>query len=198
MIGRPQQSITTTFPDNPQKDQFWIKRKPCGATCKYIYHSCTGCGRMRWVNVKNGKAATTQCYRCAMAAYPHKHGVQHHAWRGGLSRESKGYTGTYVDPTNFFHQMADKSHYVLDHRLIMATHLGRCLQSWEIVHHKNGIKNDNRIENLELSSNGSHSINHSKGYRDGYQKGLLDGRNKHIQSLQLQIRELKARLTRED
>lgn len=39
---------------------------------------------------------------------------------------------------------------ILEHTFIMSEHLGRPIRKNESVHHKNGIRNDNRIENLEL------------------------------------------------
>ena len=68
-------------------------------------------------------------------------GVNHPNWKGGRRLSSNG---GYV----IIKQKNGK--YKREHRIIMEKHLGRKLKSNEWVHHKNGIKTDNRVESLIL------------------------------------------------
>lgn len=72
-------------------------------------------------------------------------------WRGGRRFSKEGYVVVWVsadDPLADAMRMADGG--VLEHRLVMARALGRPLSPGETVHHINGDKQDNRIENLQL------------------------------------------------
>lgn len=75
----------------------------------------------------------------------------------GHSRE-RGYAVIW----NPGHPLARKNGYVLEHRLVMSQHLGRILTPDEHVHHINGNRLDNRIDNLELVSRNSHPLRHCK------------------------------------
>ena len=78
-------------------------------------------------------------------------GEKAHNWKGG-----KITTYGYTLVKNRQHPNASKDGYIAEHRLIMAEILGRPLKDNELVHHKNGIRDDNRIENLELLTYSNH------------------------------------------
>lgn len=52
--------------------------------------------------------------------------------------------------------------YILEHRYVMASHLGRTLEEWEHVHHLDGNKLNNDIVNLQIISASDHSRLHNK------------------------------------
>ena len=116
-----------------------------------IWNECEICGKGRWVILRKGKPERTMCLSCRAK------GERSPSWKGGRFHTSTGYILVRVYEDNFFYSMASKIGYVLEHRLVMAKHLGRCLHRWEIVHHKNHIKDDNRIENLQLVSDDRHN-----------------------------------------
>lgn len=61
------------------------------------------------------------------------------------------------------HPNSDKNGYIFEHRVMAEMHCGRFLKLEEDVHHKNEIKHDNRIENLEIISHSEHTILHNLG-----------------------------------
>ena len=80
---------------------------------------------------------------------------KHPNWKGGRYLKA-GYVWVLTDIPKNSNGRKGKKYYWLEHRLVMEKHLKRKLTKNEEVHHKNGIKDDNRIENLELVTNKTH------------------------------------------
>ena len=79
-------------------------------------------------------------------------GEKHSQWKGGRKTSSMGYILIHSPD----HPYRGKHKYVMEHRLVMEQYLKRYLKPSEKVHHKNGIRNDNRIENLEIVATQPH------------------------------------------
>lgn len=74
----------------------------------------------------------------------------HGNWRGGVVKTGYGYLAQIMPEDWPWPGMCAASGYILQHRLVMARHLGRALTRDETVHHVNGVKTDNRPENLQV------------------------------------------------
>ena len=75
-----------------------------------------------------------------------KFGKQNPNFNGGRKVTATGYTEVLIGNDS----KTGRPIYQLEHRLVMETIIGRILTPVETVHHKNGIRTDNRPENLEL------------------------------------------------
>lgn len=75
-------------------------------------------------------------------------------WKGGIHNRKDGYI---LVRKGTFKKGECGAKYTLQHRLIMEDFLKRKLLRSEIVHHKNGIRNDNRIDNLVIMTQSEHA-----------------------------------------
>lgn len=131
-----------------------MPRWPEGHVLKTL---CPVCG-----GTKARKSRT--CLGCRPAQKPllGRRGPAHPTWRGGQQIDRDGYTRTWAPD----HPYPRRAVYVLEHVRVMELHLGRRLQSGELVHHINGDKADNRLENLQVMSWAEHSRYHRRGDRE--------------------------------
>lgn len=135
-----------------------------------VWVICTNCGEGRWIQDGTRKQPywTGLCLACCnrsrstalKLSNTGKHrldmvGANHRGWKG-RRLTMHGYVKVHVwadDPYFRMTQAYNRNSHggeCMEHRLVMAQHMGRCLEPWEVVHHINGIKSDNRIENLQL------------------------------------------------
>ena len=119
----------------------------------YIWVACRDCGKGHWArkdyaNLVPEGILCRDCHtkrlrdRARARTYP----------PGSKISSSRGYVLVKLSPDDFFYPMADCRGFISEHRLVMAKHLKRHILPWEIIHHRNGSKTDNMLENLKLFS----------------------------------------------
>lgn len=95
-------------------------------------------------------------------------GKNHPLWKGGKYKTKSGYIMSYVPN----HPKACNNR-IYEHRLIIEQKLGHYLELNEMVHHINGIRDDNRIENLIVLKKSQHHSLHAKNVRsDKWKKSI--------------------------
>lgn len=117
---------------------------------RLVWLACLNCNKERWVKVDDIRKPnyTGLCHTCCLRRRNGKREFSPH-WKGGISH-SAGYVKVLLQLGHPFYSMSNALGYVKRGRLVMAAHLGRPLDSKEIVHHKNQVKDDDLYENLRL------------------------------------------------
>jgi len=111
-------------------------------------------------------------------------GARNYRWQGGRFINGDGYVEIKLFPDDFFYPMVGRRGYVKEHRLVVAKAMGRCLHSWEIIHHK-GVK----------YPKGSREDKQDNRYPENLQL-VTDDRHKQITILENEIARLKKRLSK--
>lgn len=129
-----------------QRDYYHGIRRPRPAPHQWTAEEDSFLGQDTDAEVARALGMTTK----AVESRRRRLGIAKHVIRGLRKGLCDGYVEVVLAPDDPLIEMTRKSRSVLEHRLVMARHLGRPLTRDEFVHHKNGFKTDNRIENLEL------------------------------------------------
>jgi hypothetical protein len=108
---------------------------------------CPNCSKIFDIIPSNNDSIFRFCNRQCYIDYRRKNpALMNPNWKGGRTKQKNGYIVILAKD----HPFADRLGRIPEHRLVMEGKLGRYLKRDEEVHHKNGIRDDNRPENLEL------------------------------------------------
>lgn len=109
---------------------------------------CQECNKEFYVDNHKGVVGK-YCSTICCSKWKSKHNIREKSpvWKGGRTKTKHGYILILKHEHPF-----NVRGYVLEHRLKMEEKIDRYLEKWEVVHHINGIKDDNKIENLQLCS----------------------------------------------
>lgn len=139
-----------------------------GRTRTKIKICCAACKIWRFTNSINiGKIRKGQINYCQECVY-NKRGQSSRSGQRGIKKTTYGYIRRHIktfskNEREILLPMLEKwSPVIGEHRAVMALTLGRPLLSSEIVHHLNGDKTDNRIENLRIISHAEHRREHAQ------------------------------------
>ena len=127
--------------------KWWYKPPRMDHRVRAFAKDCAACGKKFVACHKTRRYCSRKCSdgHGVKPNYSKKH--NHYRWAGG-STNSRGYI--MVHAPDHPDCQGNTRKYVREHRLVMENHLGRYLKRHENIHHINGIKDDNRLENLEL------------------------------------------------
>lgn len=137
----------------------WWRHFPGGQRQPLMKTNCAWCGKpVRQPIHRAKRGVEPSCgHACAQRICIRRNGPTGRTPRSaGATRVDTqfGYVWERVDRTDFCYAMAPKKNHagawVQQHRLVLARYLGRPLIRGEDVHHINGVRTDNRLENLEL------------------------------------------------